>query len=183
MTISKKCLDRPNCKQTIFLTWWTWFWASSRSWWWTKKAGVLQSMRSQRVGDDWTTELNWTDWLLVPSYKCLFSCLPRHERAQWKIRLLCGNEGQSSPIFPFYLTRWLNSSTFSLIKMTISQLLYPLQTSVTFSPGLTLILTISLRKQNQSEINFHKLQLLHLSVDLYKHLYPDAFTSVNELGF
>ena len=27
---------------------------------WTRKPGVLQSMRSQRVGHDWTTELNWT---------------------------------------------------------------------------------------------------------------------------
>ena len=27
----------------------TWVWASSGSWWWTRKAGVLQSMGSQRV--------------------------------------------------------------------------------------------------------------------------------------
>ena len=39
------------------LTWWTWVWASSRSWWWTGKPGVLQSMGSQRVGHDWVTEL------------------------------------------------------------------------------------------------------------------------------
>ena len=32
------------------LTQWTWVWASSRSWWWTGKPGVLQSMRLQRVG-------------------------------------------------------------------------------------------------------------------------------------
>ena len=29
------------------LTGWTWVWASSRSWWWTGKPGMLQSMRSQ----------------------------------------------------------------------------------------------------------------------------------------
>ena len=40
-------------------TWWTWVWASSGSWWWTGKPGVLQSMGSQRVGHDWVTELNW----------------------------------------------------------------------------------------------------------------------------
>ena len=34
-------------------------WASSRSWWWTGKPGVLQSMGSQRVRYDWATELNW----------------------------------------------------------------------------------------------------------------------------
>ena len=39
---------------------WMWVWASSGSWWWTGKPGVLQSMRSQRVGHDWVTELNWT---------------------------------------------------------------------------------------------------------------------------
>ena len=34
-------------------------WASSESWWWTGKPGVLQSMGSQRVGHDWATEMNW----------------------------------------------------------------------------------------------------------------------------
>ena len=41
------------------LTQWTWVWASSRSWWWTGKPGMLQSMGSQRIGHDWATELNW----------------------------------------------------------------------------------------------------------------------------
>ena len=41
-------------------TWWTWIWASSGSWWWTRKPGVLQSMGLQRVGHDWVTELNWS---------------------------------------------------------------------------------------------------------------------------
>ena len=40
-------------------TQWTWVWASSGNWWWTGKAGVLQSMGSQRVRHDWATELNW----------------------------------------------------------------------------------------------------------------------------
>ena len=40
-------------------TWWTWVWVGSRSWWWTGKTGVLQSMGSQRVGHNWATELNW----------------------------------------------------------------------------------------------------------------------------
>ena len=35
---------------------------SLRSWWWTGRPGVLQSMRSQRVRHDWVTELNWTQW-------------------------------------------------------------------------------------------------------------------------
>ena len=42
-------------------TQWTWVWVNSRSWWWTGKPGVLQSMELQRVRHDWGTELNWTD--------------------------------------------------------------------------------------------------------------------------
>ena len=30
-----------------------------RSWWWTGRPGVLQFMGSQRVRQDWATELNW----------------------------------------------------------------------------------------------------------------------------
>ena len=41
-------------------TQWTWVWVNSRSWWWTRRPGVLQSMGSQRVRHDWATELNWT---------------------------------------------------------------------------------------------------------------------------
>ena len=43
------------------LTPWTWVWASSASWWWTGKPGMLQSIGWQRVRHDWATELNWTD--------------------------------------------------------------------------------------------------------------------------
>ena len=45
-------------------TQWTWVWASSRSWWWTGKPGLLQSMGSQRVRHNWATELRrWHAWL------------------------------------------------------------------------------------------------------------------------
>ena len=59
--------------------------SGSRSWWWTGKPGMLQSMGSQRVGQDWATELNWqcfNIWVLDPPprsfsqtvfyYSCLF---------------------------------------------------------------------------------------------------------------
>ena len=36
---------------------WTWVWVSSGSWWWTGKPGVLHS---QKVRQDWVTELNWS---------------------------------------------------------------------------------------------------------------------------
>ena len=44
----------------ILWTLWPWGWGSSGSWWWAGKPGVLQSIRLQRVGHDWATELNWT---------------------------------------------------------------------------------------------------------------------------
>ena len=47
-----------------------------RSWWWTGKHGVLQSMWSQRAGCDWATEL--TDILIryseIHSFCSLISC-------------------------------------------------------------------------------------------------------------
>ena len=46
-----------------------WVWASTGSWWWTGKSGVLQFMGLQRVGHDWATELNW-----MPSSGIARSC-------------------------------------------------------------------------------------------------------------
>jgi len=45
------------------LTRWTWVWVNSRSWWWTGRPCVLWFMGSQIVGNDWATELNWTERL------------------------------------------------------------------------------------------------------------------------
>ena len=45
------------------LTWWTWVWVCSGSWWWTGRPVMLQSMGSPRVGYDWATELNWIELL------------------------------------------------------------------------------------------------------------------------
>ena len=50
------------------LTQWRWVWARSRSWWWTERPGVLQSMGSQRVRHNWATELkpqNHRRWLYL----------------------------------------------------------------------------------------------------------------------
>jgi len=54
------------------LTRWTWVWASSGSWWWTGKPGMLQSMGLQTVGHNGTT-----NWLTNCIWKIqLFHCLP-----------------------------------------------------------------------------------------------------------
>ena len=57
------------------LTKWTCFGVSSRSWWWTGRPGVLQSMGSQRVGHDWATQLNWS--LMYIDAKILDNILAR----------------------------------------------------------------------------------------------------------
>ena len=43
-------------------TQWTWICRNSGNWWWTGSPGVLRFMGSQRVGHDWATELNWTEF-------------------------------------------------------------------------------------------------------------------------
>ena len=58
--------------QKTSLIWWTWVWASSGSWWWTGKPGVLQSMGLKRAEHNWATELRtksqnlwcktWQNW-------------------------------------------------------------------------------------------------------------------------
>ena len=53
-------------------TWWTWVWASSESWWWTGKPGVLQSMKSQRTGHDQETELSWLQSVPIEEKKKQF---------------------------------------------------------------------------------------------------------------
>ena len=74
-------------------TQWTWIWASSGSWWWTGRPGMLQSMGSQKVRYDWVTELNWTysfnaiqvmyafylslfifNWRIITLQYCIGSC-------------------------------------------------------------------------------------------------------------
>ena len=52
----------------ISLTQLTWVWASSGSWWWTGKTGVLQSMGLQGVGHNWVTELKAREVYIFPWY-------------------------------------------------------------------------------------------------------------------
>ena len=60
------CIGRQILYRTASLTQWTWVWVNSRSWWWTGRPGVLQSMGSQRIGHDWATELNWSSTQAAP---------------------------------------------------------------------------------------------------------------------
>ena len=45
-------------------------WASSGSWWWTGKPGMLQSMGLQRLRHEWVTELNWIYAFTTINFSC-----------------------------------------------------------------------------------------------------------------
>ena len=59
------------------LTQWTWVWASSRSWWWTGKLGVLHAVhgvaKSRTPRRDWT-ELNIPLYIYIPQLSYPFVC-------------------------------------------------------------------------------------------------------------
>ena len=88
------------------LTRWTWVWVNSRSCWWTGRPGMLRFTGSQRVGDDWTTELNWyhpwitarmyTWWKQRPSVLVIAICM-RGRRANLIIKFS----------FTFFSSMWL----------------------------------------------------------------------------
>ena len=52
------------------LTRWTWVWASSRSWWWTGKPGMLQSLGSR----SWTWLSNWTELMGAMPWSSFLEC-------------------------------------------------------------------------------------------------------------
>ena len=62
--------DREWDDWKISPTWWTWVWASSGSWWWTGRPGMLQSIGSQNRTQR-ATEMNWTELIKWWSEKCL----------------------------------------------------------------------------------------------------------------
>ena len=80
---------------------WTWVWASSGSWWWTGTPGMLQSIGFQRVGHDWTTELNWTR--LPKTYWALDTTRHHPEGSLWmsafKRQTSPMTQAQSLPVF------------------------------------------------------------------------------------
>ena len=56
-------------------TWWTWVWVNPGSWWWTGRPGMPQSIESQRVGHNWRTELNWTEFKRSMFLKVIENCI------------------------------------------------------------------------------------------------------------
>ena len=107
----------------VSLTQRTWVWVSSRSWWWTGKPGVLQSMGSQRVRYDWAIELNRTNsssglsvWQIFSLESTKWACHSRktsdsvccqwkHLHFQAKFRIL--ENVYQPPLAWQYLTTWV----------------------------------------------------------------------------
>ena len=60
--------DREWDGWMVLPTQWTWFWVSSRSWWWTGKPSMLRSMACQRKGHNWASPVLWPphakNWLI-----------------------------------------------------------------------------------------------------------------------
>ena len=80
----------------------TWVWARSRSWWWTGKPGVLQSMGSQKVRHDWVTELSWSELNGFPSGSVV-KISPAHAEDAADVSLIPGSarslsEGNGNPL-------------------------------------------------------------------------------------
>ena len=63
-------------------------WRSFRSWWWTGKPGMLQSMRLQRVKHDWVTELNWIE--TSPSHQDVIRII------RWQNLVLLGSKAEKA---------------------------------------------------------------------------------------
>ena len=67
---------------------WIWVWVSSRSWWWTGKPAMLQSMGSQRIRYDWVTELNWAHLTYSESWLVVWYTSISRERSKIKLKYL-----------------------------------------------------------------------------------------------
>ena len=68
-------------------------WASSRSWWWTGKPGMLQSIASQ----SWTQLSNWTDWLTSKGLTCPCRRCKRQEFDPWVGKIPWRRNGNPLP--------------------------------------------------------------------------------------
>ena len=89
-------------------TQWTWVWAGSGSWWWTGKPGVLQSMGLQRVGHNWATEPNWTEYILSQ-----VKIYPNNNYTSTHLHNLCFLKCvKNLHNYVFSLERWLHINVF-----------------------------------------------------------------------
>ena len=88
-------------------TQWTWVWASSMSWWWTGKPGMLESMGWQRVRHNWATELNWKKKKQTSQVNELLLCVWEDTRVwaygNYSFVMHLSYPGPISWFFPFWV--------------------------------------------------------------------------------
>ena len=94
-------------------TWWAWVWVNSGSWWWGGRPRVLWFIGSQRIGQDWATELNWTDTCCL----CFLFTLSLWSSLQSVSSLLChcknSCQGYQSPLYIVTSNRQFSILCFS----------------------------------------------------------------------
>ena len=78
------------------------------SWWWTGRPGVLQSMGSQRVRQDWATELNWTEnqEKILQVICNQWNAMRWHLIRLWQDTVLCSWEQRSESDTKCWLKTW-----------------------------------------------------------------------------
>ena len=88
----RKGWQRMGWQRMASPTWWPWVWASSESWWWTGKSGMLQSMASQSHGvtKSQTRLSNWTEpnWTFCESHLETTVTQFENHRHLWSIKHL-----------------------------------------------------------------------------------------------
>ena len=113
-----------------------WVWASSGSWWWTWKPGVLQSMGSQIIGQNWVTAL--TNWLTSMISNCLNLFFVIHIGLEGRaFTLQIRNWGQGKTFMPRWAptgscSAWVSAHTVPLCFSSSGELLllhFPAQSS------------------------------------------------------
>ena len=80
-----------------------------RSWWWTGKPGMLQSMGLQKVGQAWVTELNWKTSNYLKTCPTIFPGPLHPELPQGLLKV----NSYSSMGFSLLRGRWQMSLSFS----------------------------------------------------------------------
>ena len=83
----------------------TWVCVDSGSWWWTGRPGVLQFMGLQRVGHNWATELNWTEF-----FRFLCNIVLTASNFAFTTRHI-----HSWVLFPLWLSLFFPSGAISLV--------------------------------------------------------------------
>ena len=104
------------------LTRWAWVWVDSGSLWWTGRPGVLQFMGPQRVGHDWATELNWTEYPAIMNLTFqvpMQYCSLRHQTLlPSPVTSTTGHDFHFCSISSFFLELFLYSSLVAYWALT-----------------------------------------------------------------